>query len=129
MALYNVTEYTVPSQKCSINFYETLDALADIAVNNGLIQNTLSEKNVFTSTIMNVFLPSPHRIEDDFWKAYEHSPVSATSYFYHLSQNSNYIKMNRIAKNVAFKTFSLYGSLDITINLSKPENDPNRGCS
>ena len=124
MALYRVTEYTVPSEKCFLNFYETLDALADIAVNNGFIEDTLAEKDIFTSTIMNVFLPSPQGIEDDFWKAYEHSPTSATSYFYQLSQNSNYIKMNRIAKNVEFKASSPYGPLDITINLSKPEKDP-----
>lgn len=55
MALYRVTEYTVPSEKCFLNFYETLDALADIAVNNGFIEDTLAEKDIFTSTIMNVF--------------------------------------------------------------------------
>src|SRR5699024_12832150 len=36
----------------------------------------------------------------------------------------NYIQMNRIAKNVHFQADTVYGSLDITINLSKPEKDP-----
>src|SRR5699024_9204164 len=52
------------------------------------------------------------------------SPIAATDYFYELSKNSNYIQMNRIQKNVHFKADSPYGELDITINLSKPEKDP-----
>lgn len=32
--------------------------------------------------------------------------------------------MNRIKKNIHFKAETAYGKLDITINLSKPEKDP-----
>src|SRR5699024_106713 len=52
------------------------------------------------------------------------SPEKATNYFYQLSKNSNYIQMNRIAKNIHFKADTIYGELDITINMSKPEKDP-----
>lgn len=48
----------------------------------------------------------------------------ATNYFYSLSKHSNYIQMERIKKNIHFKTETTYGQLDITINLSKPEKDP-----
>jgi len=41
-----------------------------------------------------------------------------------LSKNNNYIQMNRIQKNIHFKAETAYGNLDITINLSKPEKDP-----
>ena len=123
LSLFKVNEYTTPDEICTLNLYETLDALADVAISKGLIEDSLAERDCFTSAIMDVFLPSPQRIEDDFWRAYEKSPTLATSHFYQLSQSSNYIKMNRIAKNVEFKADSPYGPLDITINLSKQEKD------
>lgn len=51
-------------------------------------------------------------------------PVKATDYFYKLSQDSNYIRRDRIAKDQKWVTKTEYGDLDITINLSKPEKDP-----
>ena len=59
-----------------------------------------------------------------FQKKYNDSPKEATDYFYELSKNSNYIQMNRIQKNMHFKAETIYGEMDITINMSKPEKDP-----
>lgn len=123
LAAFNETTYT-PTEKATTDLYETLDTLAELAVSKGIIEDTLSQKDSFTSTLMNCFLPLPSNIENTFWQNYQVSPPHATSYFYKLSQNSNYIKMNRIAKNIVFHTPSPYGTLDITINLSKPEKDP-----
>jgi len=41
-----------------------------------------------------------------------------------ISQDTNYIRRDRIAKDVQWKTATEYGELDITTNLSKPEKDP-----
>lgn len=114
-------EQTAPSQT---DLYETLDQLAHIAVCRKLIEDTLSQKDIFTSSLMNLFLPVPSLIEEHFWNLYKKAPQKATDYFYHLSRMSNYVKVNRIAKNISFTTPSSYGPLDITINLSKPEKDP-----
>lgn len=73
---------------------------------------------------MNVFLSKPSEINQVFYQKYEKAPIKATDYFYQLSKDSNYIQTKRIAKNIQFKTASDYGDLDITINLSKPEKDP-----
>ena len=51
-------------------------------------------------------------------------PKYATDYFYELSQNSNYIRKDRIQKDMKWTVDSPYGVIDITINLSKPEKDP-----
>ena len=59
-----------------------------------------------------------------FKKNIVNSPQQATDYFYELSKNSNYIQMNRIQKNIHFKADTIYGEMDITINMSKPEKDP-----
>ena len=48
----------------------------------------------------------------------------ATDWFYKFSQDTNYIRRDRIAKDVKWIAPTEYGDLDITINLSKPEKDP-----
>lgn len=47
---------------------------------------------------------------------------AATDEFYKMSIASNYIRKDRIDKNIIWKTATEYGDLDITINLSKPED-------
>ncbi len=123
LAYFKVNDYT-PGAPCCLTFYETLDALAAIAIAKGQIEDTVAAKDIFTSTLLNLFLDKPSVINTRFWERYSVSPEAATDYFYNLSQCSNYIKVNRIAKNVFFTTPSPYGPLQITINLSKPEKDP-----
>lgn len=106
------------------SLYDVLDALAELAINKGLIGDTLAEKDIFTSRLMNLFLDKPSVVNAKFFEHYAYSPEAATQYFYSMSQASNYIKMNRIAKNKQFTTPSPYGPIEITINLSKPEKDP-----
>ena len=50
--------------------------------------------------------------------------MKATDWYYRFSQDTNYIRRDRIAKDVQWKAQTEYGELDITINLSKPEKDP-----
>lgn len=123
LALFKETNYE-PSHAATTDLYETLDALADLAVSRSLIEDTLAQRDIFTSTLMGFFLPMPSLVEEKFWYLYKEAPEKATDYFYHLSRASNYVKVNRIAKNISFSTPSPYGDLDITINLSKPEKDP-----
>ena len=56
--------------------------------------------------------------------AYEESPKKATEFFYEFSQDTNYIRRDRVKKDMKWKVNSPYGDIDITINLSKPEKDP-----
>ena len=48
----------------------------------------------------------------------------ATDYFFKLSQDSDYIRRYRVKKDKKWTVDTKYGTLDITINLSKPEKDP-----
>lgn len=41
-----------------------------------------------------------------------------------MSCNSNYVRTDRIKKDIKWKTGTRYGELDITINMAKPEKDP-----
>lgn len=101
-----------------------LDEIIQYAVNQKVIENFLDAKEIFSAKIMNCFIARPSVINDTFQKKYLQSPKEATDYFYRLSKNSNYIQMGRISKNIQYKVPTEFGELDITINLSKPEKDP-----
>ena len=61
---------------------------------------------------------------DTFQRLRAENPEKATDWYYCFSQDTNYIRRDRIAKDVQWKAPTDYGELDITINLSKPEKDP-----
>ncbi len=104
---------------------ETLNALCDAAFERGLIEeNTVTRRDLFDTSLMNVFMPRPSDVIEKFREKYAESPENATNYYYKLSRDSNYIRRYRIAHDEKWSYGSPYGSLDITINLSKPEKDP-----
>ena len=73
---------------------------------------------------MNCLMPRPSEVIAQFNKQYDLAPQTATDFYYKFNIASNYIRKTRIDKNIAWKTQTEYGDLDITINLSKPEKDP-----
>ncbi|WP_026907165.1 UDP-glucose--hexose-1-phosphate uridylyltransferase [Paucisalibacillus globulus] len=101
-----------------------LERIIAYAIKNNLIEDVLDDKEILSANLMNCFVARPSVINEIFNSKYKESPKAATDYFYHLSVNSNYIQMNRIQKNIHYKVATEYGTLDITINLSKPEKDP-----
>ena len=109
------TDFTIP---------QLVGQLIDDAVERQVITGALDEREQLDANIMNVFLPSPSRLNEQFDQLYLENPIKATEFFYQLSQTSNYIQTERIAKNIHFQTDTDYGKIDITINLSKPEKDP-----
>jgi UDPglucose--hexose-1-phosphate uridylyltransferase len=67
----------------------------------------------------------PSEVRAKFKDLYENeSSLAATDYFYKLSCDSNYIRRQRIKKDQKWTTDTEFGTLDVTINLSKPEKDP-----
>jgi len=101
-----------------------IEKLVDYAAKKDLIENVFDSKEMLAANMMNVFMPRPSDVEKTFYDKYKQSPKAATEFFYQLSKLSNYIQRNRINKNISFIAESKYGELDITINLSKPEKDP-----
>jgi len=102
-----------------------LSNILDWAFENGRIEgNTAVYRDLFDSKLMNAFTPRPSQVIASFETLYEQSPQQATDWYYKHSQDTNYIRMDRIAKNRQWKSNTEYGPLDITINLSKPEKDP-----
>jgi UDPglucose--hexose-1-phosphate uridylyltransferase len=102
-----------------------LDPILDYAAAAGIIENSTTQRDLLDARIMGLLMPRQSEVAERFWKtAAETSIQKATDDFYHLSKNSNYIRMDRIAKNEYWQTSTSYGNIEITINLSKPEKDP-----
>ena len=103
---------------------ELLAALTDDAVRRGLTGGSVTERDLFDTKLMGALTPYPHEVRAEFARRYAVSPEAATDWFYRFSQDTNYIRRDRIARDLKWKYASPYGALDITINLSKPEKDP-----
>lgn len=103
---------------------DILNALCDEACALGIIEDSITYRDLFDTKLMNCITPRPSQVRDTFWQKYNISPKEATNYYYEFSQNTNYIRRERIAKDMKWVVPSRYGDIDITINLSKPEKDP-----
>ena len=102
-----------------------LDAICDYAFDAGIIEsNTVVYRDLFDTKIMGALMPRPSEVISTFEALYDEDPALATDYFYKLSVDSNYIRADRIKRDLKWKTESVYGDIDITVNLSKPEKDP-----
>ena len=100
------------------------EQLVEIAVANSKIQDSMAAKDSLGAELMDWITPSPSQVNHHFWETYRHSKEDAIADFYALSKRNDYIKVEAIAQNIAFEAETSYGSLEITINLSKPEKDP-----
>ena len=108
-----------------IDLPAVLDELMDDAHARGVLENdSIVYRDLFDTSLMGRLTPPPREVIAKFHALYAENPVHATDWYYRFSQDTNYIRRDRIAKDVQWKTPTEYGELDITINLSKPEKDP-----
>jgi UDPglucose--hexose-1-phosphate uridylyltransferase len=104
---------------------EILDNMLDYAAEKGILEdNTITYRDLLDTEIMGLMMPRESEVVKEFWTRAEEDIREATDYFYNLSQDSNYIRRDRIAKNMHWLAKTDYGDLEITVNLSKPEKDP-----
>lgn len=109
----------------NVNLEETLKELLDYAAEKGLLEsNSVGFRDLFDTKLMGCLVPRPSEVTARFFEQYRESPQAATDYFYKLSQDTDYIRRYRIQKDIRWKAPSVYGDIDISINLSKPEKDP-----
>ena len=102
-----------------------LEALLDDAVERGVLkENTVTYRDLLDTRLMGIVTPRPSQVIGQFRSLYRQAPEKATDWYYQFSQDTNYIRRDRIARDVQWKVETEYGQLDITINLSKPEKDP-----
>jgi UDPglucose--hexose-1-phosphate uridylyltransferase len=103
---------------------EILDTILDAACAEGILADTTASRDLFDTRLMGAVTPYPHEVIRTFLEHYHMSPKEATDWYYAFSQKLNYVRAGRIAKDLKWTYDSGYGTLDITINRSKPEKDP-----
>ena len=124
LEVLGLDEYEEPGEVTETELEVILKSILDFAVEKGLIDDNITERDLFDTKIMGLLLPRPSEVIKKFWQDYELSPETATDNYYKMSCDSDYIRRYRIKKDVKWITETEYGALDITINLSKPEKDP-----
>ena len=103
---------------------DILKELLDDAAARGRIEDDTTNRDLFDTELMGRLTPRPSQVISEFRRRYQADPKDATDWFYRFSQDTDYIRRYRIARDVKWKAATPYGELDITINLSKPEKDP-----
>ena len=116
-------------QECTGNYSgESIDdilaPLISYAIENGMIADTANSRDLFDTKLMGILTPMPREIIAEFRRLYAESPKKATDWYFDISQKLNYVRAGRIAKDMKWLYDCEYGTLDITINCSKPEKDP-----
>ncbi len=125
LELFKLQEFSKISEDFQDLSLETvLNNILDFAVEKGIINNTVTERDLFDTRLMGIFVSKPSEITRRFYEDYKISHKTATDNFYKLCVDSNYIREYRVKKDLKWVTSTKYGELDITINLSKPEKDP-----
>jgi UDPglucose--hexose-1-phosphate uridylyltransferase len=113
------------SLSVSMPYHQMLNDLLDLAYQNSCFNpNTIQERDAFEAKLFDILMPSPKEVKTTFSNLYNESPDLATKYLYDLSSDVNYIKKERLSKNLKWHYESKYGMIDLTINLAKPEKDP-----
>jgi len=113
-------EYTEPSEVISPREIHLI--LEDFINLQGNLTN--AQKDLFDTKLIGVLTPPPSNVIRRFEELRSVSSKQATDWYYDFSKKTNYIRTDRIAKDIKWKTSTPYGEMDITINLSKPEKDP-----
>lgn len=126
LELFQLEEYEdVEVDIKNIHLEQILSDLMDYAYEHGIMkENSIVYRDLFDTKIMSIMVPRPSEVIRTFDYLYERSPKEATDFYYKFSQDTDYIRRYRIAKDVKWTTDTKYGELDVTINLSKPEKDP-----
>ena len=124
LEVLHVADYA-PEEHMPVRALEDiLGAICDYAVENGLCEDSVVSRDLFDTAVMGQLTPRPSEVIRKFDALYAISPEEATDYFYKLAGDSDYIRRDRVCRDLKWKTDSEYGEIDITVNLSKPEKDP-----
>ena len=117
--------YVLPEGKMKGDLSQILDILLDDAYERGVLQeNSVVYRDLFDTELMGRLTPRPAQVIERFQTLYAEDSEQATNWYYQFSQDTNYIRRDRIAKDMQWRVDTEYGELDITVNLSKPEKDP-----
>ncbi|MBR5411183.1 MAG: UDP-glucose--hexose-1-phosphate uridylyltransferase [Clostridia bacterium] len=124
LALLKKDDFNMRAPEVGVSLSGMLSGICDWAAEHGVIDGGIASRDLFDTALMGVLTPRPSEVIAKFNALYEKSPEKATDWYYAFSGDTNYIRRDRIKKDLKWQYDGEYGTLDITINLSKPEKDP-----
>ncbi len=124
LQVMELQEYQEPEEALDRPLEEILGRMVDFAVKRGNIEDGITSRDLFDTKLMGVLTPRPSWVAEQFQRRLAQGGQAATDWYYQFSQDTDYIRRYRIARDVKWIAPTEYGDLDITINLSKPEKDP-----
>ena len=125
MEVFGLSDWQESNAECSDETVdEILAPLIEYACQNGIISDTASSCDLFDTKLMGILTPMPREVIADFGRNYRISPKQAAERYFDFCKKVNYVRAERISKDMKWTYDCEYGTLDITINRSKPEKDP-----
>ena len=124
LELLHIDDYTPSQETQTEDIEEILAGLLAYAVEKGICADDITSKDLFDTKLMGAITPMPSQVIRTFREKYARDPKEATDWYYQFSGDTDYIRRYRIAKDMRWTVDADFGTLDITINLSKPEKDP-----
>jgi UDPglucose--hexose-1-phosphate uridylyltransferase len=125
MSLFKVYSMYEGAVDVPDNILDILEEMVDYAAENNMLEmNTAAYRAMFDTKICGCMLMMQSQAQEKFKALYIESPKKATDWFYELCENINYIRTRDVAKNIKYDYESSYGTMEVTINLTKPEKDP-----
>ena len=79
---------------------EILGALCDDAVKRDVIEDSITYRDLFDTALMGALTPRPSQVISKFRALYAEDPVAATDDYYRFSCDTNYIRRDRIKKEL-----------------------------
>ena len=96
-----------PATASGAPLHVLLETLTEDAVARGVCEDNQVARDLFDTRLMGVLTPAPREVREQFRELYRESPWQATDWFYKFSQDTNYIRRDRIAKDKKWTSRSL----------------------
>lgn len=108
----------------SFDLQAVLAQLGAAATQSGISQRFPEGEAGVATQIMGSLMPRPAAVNRTFGKLFSQDPQKATDWFYRLCCDGDYVRRAAIERDIKWTSPTEWGTLEITINRSKPEKDP-----
>ena len=114
LELFGLDEWEEIQSDRDATLTDILEDMLDYAAAHGLLaEDTVTYRDLFDTKIMGLLMPRPSEVRNKFRKLYrEQGAQAATDYYYKLSCDSNYIRIDRISKDKKWIVIKLLVSSD-----------------
>ena len=94
-----------------LSIYDLFKPLIDYACEQGVIEDTTANRDLFDTKLMGIVTPLPSAVIREFTARYAESPLAATDWYFDFSQKLNYVRAGRIAKDLKWQYDCDFGKI------------------